>query len=202
MYDKRYSCKKLKQKLHYWEEKRDKARKERGVSPYQKGILDSYPELRDVNDEINVIRASLRSLKNTIEHLKDRIARLKQEQKLVEEQKNKAWGKYMVKCRRLHRFYHLFRLTGQEFQVARKKIVSHLHKESAKGCELSEEILRILTEVKSLATWNMENCPIWLNLNFINTNAIESINSRVRPYLECLRKITDSRYIRTYLESL
>ncbi|MHA1726898.1 MAG: hypothetical protein ACTSXH_19005, partial [Promethearchaeota archaeon] len=43
---------------------------------------------------------------------------------------------------------------------------------------------------------------IQLNLQFINTNAIESINSRLRPYLESLRKITNSSYMTTYFELL
>ena len=197
--NKRYSRKKLRQKLKYWKVKRKKARTERGVRTYQKGILKKYPELRELNEKINLIGAKLRSLERTIEGVEERGVRLRQEREAAEKDKNKAWGKYMVKCRLFHRFYRLFQLTGREYQEKRKTMILRLRGRISDGCELSKEILRILTEVKNLDGINKEGCPVRLNLNFINTNAVESINSQVRPYLECLRKITDSPYVRTYL---
>ncbi|MBD3338406.1 MAG: hypothetical protein GF353_04825 [Candidatus Lokiarchaeota archaeon] len=200
MRNKRYSRKKLRQKLKYWKAKRKKARTERGVRRYQRDILKKYPELRELNEKINVIGAKLRSLERTIEGAVERGIRLKQEREAVEKEKNKAWGEYMVKCRLFHRFYRLFRLTGREYQEKRKTMISRLRGRISDGCELSKEILRILTEVRGLDGINTEGSPVRLDLNFINTNAVESINSQVRPYLECLRKITDSPYVRTYLQ--
>ncbi|MBD3254049.1 MAG: hypothetical protein GF383_03110 [Candidatus Lokiarchaeota archaeon] len=197
--NKRYSRKKLRQKLKYWKAKRKKARTERGVRRYQKDILKKFPELRKLNEKINAIGAKLRSLERTIEGAVERGIRLKQEREGAEQKKNKAWGKYMVKCRLFHRFYHLFQLTGREYQEKRKTMVSRLRQRISDGCELLKEILRILTEVRNLDGINTEGCPVRLDLNFINTNAVESINSQVRPYLECLRKITNSPYVRTYL---
>lgn len=198
--NKRYSRKKLLQKLKYWNTKRKKARARLGVRPYQKGILKKYPELKDLNEKINLIGARLRSLERTIEGLVERGARLREEREATKRKKNKEWGKYMVKCRLLHRFYRLFQLTGREYQEKRKDMISRLEGRISEGCELSKEILRVLTEVRNLDSVNKEGCPVRLNLNFINTNAVESINSKVRPYLECLRKITNSPYIRTYLK--
>jgi transposase-like protein len=199
---KRYKRKKLRQKLHYWKKKRKKRRKYYGVVPYQKGILQKYPELRKINKNINYIRASLRSLEHTIERLVENEENITTEQQRARTQKNKIWGQYMIKCRLLHRFYKLFQLRGDEFTENRSKLLTRLKDEAANGCTLSKELKRVLTEVKHVDSINQKECPVQLSLNFINTNAIESINSRLRPYLEGLRKITNSEYCRTYFKLL
>jgi len=201
-HERQYTRKKLLQKLKYWKRKRTRARNKFGVSAYQKGILEKYPQLKEINDKINLFRTSLRSLEHTIKGMGTKETKLKNKQEFAQEQKNSAWGTYMVKCRLVHRFYRLFGFTGAEYQKERERFISKLRGKNLEGCELSQEILRLLTEVKNIDSVNKENCPVRLNLNFINTNAIESINSKIRPFLEGLRKITDSHYIRTYFKLL
>jgi len=108
--DKRYTRKKLLQKLNYWIQKRRNSREAYGVTPYQKGILDKFPELRKINEKINLVRAELRSLEHTIEKLVEKEVSLKVQTEIALKQKNKTWSKYMVKCRLLHQFYRLFNL--------------------------------------------------------------------------------------------
>jgi len=81
-------------------------------------------------------------------------------------------------------------------------LLSKLQQKDIEDCEFSREILRVLLKAKHLDTVNKAECPIQLNLKYINTNAIESINSRIRPFLECLRKITNSLYLNTYFDLL
>lgn len=200
--EKRYSRKKLLQKLNYWKQKRRNTREKHGVTPYQKGILDKFPDLRKINEKINLVRANLRSLDHTIEKLGEKEISLKVQIELALEQKNKAWGEYMVKCRLLHQFYRLFNLKEEAYQKERFRLLSRLQQKGMEKCEFSQEILRVLLKAKHLDTVNKAECPIRLNLKYINTNAIESINSRIRPFLECLRKITNSLYIKTYFNLL
>ncbi|MHA1292949.1 MAG: transposase [Promethearchaeota archaeon] len=200
--EKRYSRKKLLQKLNYWKQKRRNSRDAYRVTPYQKGILDRFPELRKINEKINLVRAKLRSLEYTIEKLGEKEISLKVQTEIALEQKNKAWGEYMVKCRLLHQFYQLFNLKEEAYQKERFKLLSKLQQKNIEKCEFSREILRILLKAKHLDTVNKAECPVQLNLKYINTNAIESINSRIRPFLECLRKITNSLYIKTYFDFL
>lgn len=200
--EKRYSRKRLLQKLNYWKQKRRDTREKHGVTPYQKGILDRFPELRKINEKINLVRAKLRSLERTIEKLGEKEVSLKVQTEIALEQKNIAWGEYMVKCRLLHQFYRLFNLKEEAYQKERFRLLSKLQQKNLENCEFSREILRVLLKAKHLDTVNKAECPVQLNLKYINTNAIESINSRIRPFLECLRKITNSLYIKTYFDLL
>ena len=200
--EKRYMRKKLLGKLKYWKQKRQAARKARGVLAYQRGILDKFPELRKINEKINLVRTKLRSLELTIDKLREKENLLKYQLEEALKEKNAAWGVYMVKCRLLHQFYRLFNLKEEGYQKERARLVSKLQRKMYNTCKLSEEILRLLLKAKHLDSVNKAECPIQLNLQFINTNAIESINSRLRPYLESLRKITNSSYMTTYFELL
>ncbi len=200
--EKRYFRKKLLQKLNYWKQKRRNTGETYGVTPYQKGILNKFPELRKINEKINLVRAKLRSLEHTIEKSGEKEVSLKVQTEIALEQKNKAWGEYMVKCRLLHQFYRLFNLKEDAYQKERVRLLSKLQQKNIENCEFSQEILRVLLKAKHLDTVNKAECPIQLNLKYINTNAIESINSQIRPFLECLRKITNSLYIKTYFDLL
>jgi transposase-like protein len=196
--EKCYTLKKLGQQLTYWKQKRSKFREKHDLKPYQKGIWDQYPELKKINEKLNLIRAQIRSLTHTIENLREKEPRLKAQIESTCEQKNKSWGKYMVKCRLLHRFYRLFNLKGEPYELERLKLLSHLRENSEENCELIQEISRLLLKANNLDTVNKAECPIQLNFHYINTNSIENLNSQIRPYLECLRNITNSDYLKTY----
>ena len=200
--EKRYIQKKLVQKLKYWEQKRREAREKYNVLPYQRGILEKFPDLRMINEKLNFVRAQIRSLNHTIENLGEQETSLKAQKDSAFQQKNKAWGKYMVKCRLLHRFYRLFNLKGERYEIERVKLLSYLKEKCEEDCELLQEISRLLLKTNSLDTVNKADCPIQLNFHYINTNTIENINSQIRPFLECLRKITNSDYIKTYFSLL
>lgn len=200
--EKRYTRKKLVQKLKYWKQRRKNAREKHGIIPYQKGILEKFPELKTINKKLNFIRAQIRSLDHTIENLGEKGIKLKAQKELAFQQKNKAWGTYMVKCRLLHHFYRLFNLKGERYEIERTKFLSHLQEKCEENCELIREISRLLLKANNLDTVNKADCPIQLNYHYINTNTIENINSQIRPFLECLRKITNSDYIKIYFSLL
>ena len=66
--------------------------------------------------------------------------------------------------------------------------------------ELGIEILRVLTTIKNLDSVKQPESPIRMCKNWINTNFIESVNSRIRPYLEILRKIGNTEYCGAYFD--
>ena len=200
--EKRYTQKKLVQKLKYWEQRRRETREKYNVVPYQKGIIKRFPELKTIKEKINHVRAQIRSLNRTIETLEEQEIKLKAQKELAFKQKNKIWGKYMIKCRLLHRFYQTFNLKGEKYEIERVKLLSFLQEKGKEDCKLIQEILRLLLKANNLDTINKAECPVQLNFHYINTNAIENINSQIRPYLECLRNITNSDYVKTYLSLL
>lgn len=200
--EKRYMRKKLKQKLKYWKQKRNKVRKKYHVVPYQKGILERYPKLKKMNKKINVVRAQLRSLNKTLANLDKKEIKLKTQKGQAFQDKNHAWGIYMAKCRTLHQFYRLFNLKGETYENERRKFVANLKKKKKENCELIQELLRLILKTRNLDTVNHADSPVQLDYHYINTNAIENVNSLIRPYLECLRKITDSHYIDTFFSVL
>jgi len=200
--EKRYTRKKLVQKLKYWEERRRKAREKYDVRPYQKGIIEKFPELKMIKEKLNHVRAQIRSLNRTIETLEEQEIKLKAQKESAFQQKNIAWGNYMVKCRLLHRFYRSFNLKGEEYEIERAKLLSCLQEKGEEECKLVQEILRLLLKASNLDTVTKADCPIQLNFHYINTNAIENTNSQIRPFLESLRKITNSEYIKTYFSLL
>lgn len=200
--EKRYTRKKLVQKLTYWKQRREECRKKYNVVPYQKGILKKFPDLRMISETLNFIRAQIRSVTRTIENVCERELKLKAQRERTFKQKNNAWGEYMIKCRLLHRFYRTFNLKGETYEKERATLISLLQKKGGKRCKLIQEILRLLVKVSNLDTVNKADCPIQLDFQYINTNAIENVNSQIRPFLECLRKITNSDYIKTYFRVL
>jgi hypothetical protein len=62
--------------------------------------------------------------------------------------------------------------------------------------------VKILTTVSNLDTVNKGNSPVRLTRNYINTNVIESINSKIRPYLDHLRNIRNTEYCGVYFNLL
>jgi len=199
---KRYELKKLKQRDKYWINSRQKKRIQLNVIPYQKKILSRYPELKKINVEINIIRSSIRSLTKTILSSRKRKNELKQSIKIQEEVKNDAWGNYMRENNLLHRFYNLFHLKNKVYSEKRNQFIQNLPYFINLGSLLAPNLLRILLKTKGLDTVNKIDAPVRLTRNFINTNVVESANSRIRPYLDHLRRIGNTEYCRTMFDFL
>jgi len=190
---KRVIIKKLIQKLYYWINKRDNLRKEFGIKAYQKKILQDYPDLKEINYKINVISASLRSVSRTLENKVEK--RKKKKIQLIKDRQeyNLVWGEYIKLWRILHKFYDLFKLIGDKFRIKRERLISLLDQTGVSP--YYKEISRVLKNTKNIDSINKDSCPIRLDRDFINTNYIESTNSRLRNLIDIIRTITDSDYV-------
>lgn len=188
----------LKHKLIYWKNRRSNMQTTLGVKRYQKGINRQYPELKTIYNRINSIQAEIRSLKNTIIHDKERLTLLKGDVDQAIRLKNIVWNLYMGSLHVLYEFYNLFRLPPFRFETSREKYLTKLV--NCPSTDLSRHIIRVLTEVESISSIFTKDCPIHLNRNFINTNGIESINSRLRPLLDKLKKIQNTPYLSDLFE--
>lgn len=60
----------------------------------------------------------------------------------------------------------------------------------------------VLTTIKNFDTGNMINSPVHLTRNFINSNVVESANSKIRPYLDLLRKIGNTEYCQVHFDAI
>jgi transposase-like protein len=198
--DARYNLKKQKQRESYAFQKRENMHTRFNIRKYQKNILIQYPELKEINYKINIIQSYRRAAeKSVITHI------LKKDQyKFViiqqEEKKNQDWGVYMRELRLLYRFYNLFHLHNKKYSQQKQKLLDSLPQFMDTDCLLAKNIKRVLTSIKNLDTVNKENSPVRLSRNFINTNVVESANSKIRPYLDLLRKIGNTEYCRTYFD--
>ena len=65
---------------------------------------------------------------------------------------------------------------------------------------LAKELIRILTQVTDVDTIYTKGCPVQLTRNNVNTNVIGSINSRLRPYLDRLKKLQGTPYCQAILD--
>jgi transposase-like protein len=188
----------LKHKLKYWKDKRIDTQTTLGVKPYQKNINRLYPELKSIYDTINFIQTQLNSLNKTLLHDKERLPLLDEDITQAKRWKNTAWNLYMASINVLYGFYNLFRQSPKTFEAKREHYLMNLIDKPA--TELIKAILDILSDVKEVSTVFMADCPVRLNRNFINTNVIESINSRLRPVLDKMKKLHDTSYLRAILE--
>jgi transposase-like protein len=188
----------LKHQEKYWKNKRIHTQNTLGVKPYQKKINHHYPELKAIYDKVNHILSQIRSLKNTLDHDRSRLPLLKEDIEQAKRWKNTTWNIYMALWKTLHRFYNLFLSSAKHFEAKKQKYLTQLVNTPAN--DLTKAIMRLLTDVKDLSTVYTEDCPIRLNRSFINTNVIESINSRLRPILDKLKKLCNTPYLSDYLE--
>jgi transposase-like protein len=188
----------LKKQLKYWKDKRLMTQARLGVKKYQKNINRDYPELKTIYDRINIIQAQVRSMKTTAIHDREHLPLLKEDIAQAERWKNHAWGLYMKFLHILYDFYNLFRRSPKKFHAEREKYITKLVDNPA--TDLTKAILTVLTEVKEISTIYQEDCPVRLSRNYINTNVIESINSRLRPILDKLKKLQDTPYLKSVLE--
>lgn len=198
----KYELKKWKQKETYWFQKRENAHIRLGFQRYQKNILGLYPELKRINTQINLIQSYRRAAQNSIWTHQLRIEQKTQELFLQEEVTYQFWGIYMREQNLLYRFYNLFHLTNKHYEQQRQKLLNSLPNFMDTECELAKNIMRVLTTIQNLDTVNKANSPVRLTRNFINTNVVESANSKIRPFLDLLRKIGNTEYCRVYFEAI
>lgn len=196
--ERRYKLKCLRQKHGYHVKKRNQIRQKLGINPYQRGILQNYPELRKLNELINKLSRMVRSMTTTLQNNKKKLKSLQSRLLHVSTAKNQAWNDYMLQCRTLHRFYNLFTHAGKQYERLKRTFITRLIVAGASS--FMKEVLRVLTRTEGLDTVNKEGCPVQLDRDFMNTNAIESINSQLRPILDALKKITNTLYITTIFE--
>ncbi len=197
-----YSLKKWKQKESYWLKKRENAHFRLGVQRYQKNILNLYPELKRINARINLIQSHRRAVQKSVVNHQIKIEQKKQDLSHHKELTNQYWGAYMREQNLLYRFYNLFHLTNKQFDQQRQKLLVSLPNFMKTECPLAKNIMRVLTTTKNLDTVNKANSPMRLTRNFINTNVVESANSKIRPFLDLLRKIGNTEYCRVYFDAI
>jgi len=193
-----YNLKCIKQRIRYHEYKRAELRIQLGIKPYQKDILKKHPILRESNQKINYISGEVRSMNKTLKGNKKKRRKLAAELQQLIQVKNMEWGKYMKYWGFLHRFYNLFEISGVNYIAHRQKLLFHLRKH--RDDPFLNGIIKVIRKTKSLDTVNTEGCSVFLSRRFINTNAIDSINSRIRPILDKLRKIQNGEYIQTIFD--
>ena len=192
-----HRLKNLQHQVKYWEKTRLKLRLKLGVKASQMKILMKYPRLKSINDELNLRRTKVRSMQNTAHKAKERKRTLKTDLKQAEKTMYLLWAEYMADWRLFHRFYNLFDLKPKEYATQRAEMINALQNA---GSELGIEILRVLTTIKNLDSVKQPDTPIQMTKSLINTNFIESTNSRLRPYLEILRKIGNTEYCGAYFD--
>ena len=196
--NRRYELKKYKQKDRYWKNKRNVLRKKYGIRPYQKGSLKKYPVLREINLKINFLRVNIGQMSNTVANDKYIIANLDYDLYFLGEIRDLKWGDYMKQYRMLYKFYNIFWFHSSKYHIARSNLISLLTHSSVS--DFYDEILRVLKKSKNLDTVNMDDCPVRLRRNFINTNPVESINAKLRPLFDRLKKIGDTEYMRAIFD--
>jgi transposase-like protein len=190
--------KKFRQQITYWEQKRTAFRKLHHIRPSAKKILKKYPILVRFNENLNEIRTKYRSMYATFVQDKGKRAELKKAQRFAKNRQDVFWNQHMDQLHVLYRFYALFQKSPEEFYKEREKCVKYLAKHDGKA--LAREIIKILTEIPNLDSVFAADCPIRLSRNFINTNSIESINSRLRPILDKLKKWQETPYCEAILD--
>lgn len=196
--NRRYKLKKIKQQHAYNRKKRDEMRVIYGVKKSQKGILKKYPYLRVLNLKINSRLSSITSMTKTLKRNKRNLKILDNILMLLKETRDLKWGDYMVQYRMLYRFYNLFRRHSSKYRIARKCLITTLTQTGIS--DFYKEIHRILTKTIHLDTVNLDDCPVRIDRNFINTNAVESINAKLRPFFDRLKNIKDTKYMRAIFD--
>jgi transposase-like protein len=190
--------KRFRQQITYWERKRAALRQQHHIGPNAKKILEKYPELARFNDNLNEVRTKYRSMRATFVKDKLKHGELKKAFRFAKNRQDAFWNRHMGQLHVLYRFYGLFQKKPEDFVQEREKCLKYLAKRS--GEALAREIMKILTEIPSLDAVFTAECPIRLSRSFINTNCIESINSRLRPVLDKLKKWQDTPYSAAILD--
>jgi transposase-like protein len=192
-----------KAKRKYRQNIRNEIRIELGIRPYQKKVLRDYPILKEINQAINKLQPYIRGDEISIQNHKKSIKSLKEKVQAQESEKNQVWGEYLRQCNYLHRFYNLFHFTEQKYEKKRDIFLNSLQSIPKRHqTDLMKKIVYVLTTVSNLDTVNKANSPVRLTRNYINTNVIESANSKIRPHLDHFRNIRNTEYCETYFNLL
>ena len=192
--------KKLHQQERYWKAKRAEIHTRSRIKANQKGILNRIPVLKKINAKINEVRVKVRSIQRTFAFDKKRIKTAKNQAKLHKYIVDQSWTTHMKEVQILYRFYSLFQSKPEDFITVRSTLIIKLAQQPP--TDLINAILRILTDVKSVDSIYTKNCPVRLSRNFINTNVIESINSRLRPLLDKFKKICNTEYSAAFFDTV
>ena len=190
--------KKLHQQVRYWESQRSTLQQQYGVQSSVKGILQQYPKLKHANTKLNEIRTKARSMTKTHQRSKKTLQDLQKEIENAGDREHWFWWRYMDQLQVFHRFYDLFLLSKKQYPGARIHLLDLLQKRGSEP--LAKELIRILTQVTDVDTIYTKGCPVQLTRNNVNTNVIESINSRLRPYLDRLKKLQGTPYCQAILD--
>ncbi len=194
----RANRKKKRQKLSYHLDKRRRLREKHGAKPGQKGIWKKYPELKANYETINAARSEFRSVWGSIERNLKKKKALKAELKDREANMRSEWAAYMKECKVKIQFYGLFLHREEEYQTKKRAFVEKLKGEPTNS--MRDGMLQLLEKVPSLDAINRSGASLALKRNYLNTNAIESFNSKFRRLLESMRNVFDSPYCRARMQ--
>jgi transposase-like protein len=190
--DRQSNVKCFREKIRYWEKKRAEFLTQNNLNAYEKNILTKYPWLQQIANTLNETRTKFRSMKNTLQKDREKIKKKKMDVKFAKNRQDVFWNQYMDQLHVLYRFYALFQPSKIPFETRASAYQKTLEKWKAES--LAKEILRLLRETPNLGSIFSANCPLKLTRQYINTNVIESANSRLRPFLDKLRKWQDTPY--------
>lgn len=182
--------------IHYWEKQRINYLTFHHLKPRSRILKKNHPRLVEIARILNEVRTKYRSMKATA--VSDK-ARIQEKQRILKNAKSNQdvfWNQYMTQIRLVYQFYSIFQ--HPEIPFAQKE--QHLRKILAKhSTNLSQEIVRILNDTPNLRSIYTVECPIKLTRAYINTNIIESTNSRLRPLLDKFKKWQDTPYVELVL---
>ena len=179
--------------------KRDQLRLQFGITPYQKNIFSQHPELKELNREINLLQSYLRGNFRSELRSKNKISQIQQELNKAIQDKNSHWANYMI-CRKT------FRMTIDYFK---NKIVSmnDLLKKidsltRSYGARFGKRVSSFIHSHPRLTTFKCHLSNREWYLTLISTNAIESLNGKLKRYKDVRRKWVDTDLTRSILEFL
>lgn len=188
-----------KKKLSQLELKRNQRRNHYGVVPYQKNILTLYPELRNINIEINSTKSDIRGKLQSEKGSKLKLELIKIELTNNIEDKNSAWSNYMICRKTLQNLIDFFKnkITSEN------EIISKIESLTQNYCkDFGKKIIKFIRNNPRLTTFHryIENEESFIKL--ISTNKIESFNGRLKKFKEIRRKWVDSDLTKGVLEIL
>lgn len=186
-----------KNKLNKLLNERDNLREHYGVIPYQKNILNRFPELRSINFKINNAQCYLKSKFNSENSAKTKKAEITEELQNILDEKDIIWSNYMI-CRKvLTKLIQYFKnqITEKEDII---KIIDKLTQNHCK--ELGTNTIKFINNNPRLITFKSYLKDKETFIRLITTNKIESFNGRFKKYKEIRRKWDNNYLSRGILE--
>ena len=179
--------------------KRAQLRHQLGVKPYQKNIFSQHPELKERNSKINSFQSYLRGNRRSEVRSKNKIRQLQQDLNKAIQDKNSHWALYMI-CRKTFRMtidYFKNNIASMNDLLKKINSLTRFH-----GIRFGKRGSSFIRSHPRLTTFNsyLSNDEWYLTL--ISTNAIESLNGRLKRYKEVRRKWVNTDLTRCILEVL